>query len=238
MGAFYRANAHRAAIVLMAIATIFVVRLKVFIPKPPVSTHRQDAILNGVDYEDIRGPSGTRCRLLVKIGNGGEFQAFHMGLEHMRSHYNTEEFWFWLSSHDPNRLFFCPISDIDKAGLSPMFRPSFAVCVSGLSFVDKDHPEDGTIEFEEGEYRVVATFKGGLLSRQTYLLDGSPALTVVFNERQLAGGRMMPKTISLNLHDGRSATSLDMGTPNMNPEVTRWISPPSRKERTRLGNVH
>ena len=142
-----------------------------------------------------------------------------------------------MPTYSKDRYFFCPVMELDAVGLSPMLRPSFAACMSGLTIFDKRQKKDGTLEFEDGEYKVVRLFEGGLLKEQHYMYEGKPTVSVLILERQTADGLSVPKSVSVGLHDGKPPAVFHMGKPEINPSDMPRIEPPEGKERTRLERV-
>jgi hypothetical protein len=155
----------------------------------------------------------------------------------MRAVSDLHGLWFWMSTYDPDKVFFCSSADIDKVGLSPVFRPSFAISVSGFSFSNKPPNENGLVLLKDGIYKIYVFIEGGTPKRQTYIDGSDPVLTVEFLERQSVGELSVPRSVSLDFHDGKPPLAFKMGHPDINP--TSWVrlEPPQGKPKTRLANI-
>lgn len=204
---------------------------------PQLDDETPAGTVHAIAYRAISGPRGCRCQLMVNTRGESQFQAFFMGAEYIRTACDSEELWFWMPTYSKEQFFFCPVWELDSVGLSPMFRPSFAACMSGLTLFDKRPTKDGLVEFEDGEYKVFRIFEEGLLEEQFYTHEGKPMVSVCILERQNVEGLSVPKSVSVNIHDGQPPFVFHMGRPEINPPDFPKIDPPYGKIRTRLDKV-
>lgn len=172
---------------------------------------------NAIRYRDIKGPMGSTAVLYVDMTAGSKIRACTLGNEQIILSFDNGSLWFWVRHYDANQFYFCDIEDIDKAGLSPIFRPFFLKSSSGMYHIWNPHPEDGTIEVSDGEYLVSIEFKGGLPKKQSYVQDGKEIMTIHFVEFQEAAGFQVPKKLTVDF--GKSDRfEIDMGPAEFNPK--------------------
>lgn len=232
MASFFRLFGMTSVVIALFLCTAILAQSKIH--RRQQNKRAPDGMANSVSYRSIRGPKGTSCRLAASTDGESIFQAFFMGSEYIRTACGKDEFWFWMPTYSRDRFFFCPSDELDRVGLSPMFRPSFVRFVSGLSIFDKRRIESGVLEFQDGEFKVLCLFDGGQAKEQVYTYEEKPMLTVRIEERQIVGGLSLPKSVSIEVNEDRPKEVFQMGTPEINPAVFPKLEPPNDKIRTRL----
>jgi len=164
---------------------------------------------------------------------GLEFRASLVGMEQVVVAHDDRTFWFWVRSYDPRRYYFSPLEDASNVGLSLVFNPLFARCVSGVEFLWNPHPKDGVLNLNDGEYEVTILFVDGLARRQVYLRQGVVEASVEFIEYQRVAGASFPRKISVALK-GQSPLEIDMGQAEVGGELIPQTTPPEGMKGLRL----
>lgn len=194
-------------------------------PKATPETDPKTGPVVGVAFRNASAAGFVDIQVRVDRTLGGEFRASAMGHEQAAVAFDPARIWFWIRSYNPRRYYLCNSEDADRVGLAPALRPLFMRCVCGAEFLWREHPRDGEMSMEDGEYSVVVVFEEGYPRLQRYLLDGREVLSLEFIEYQKSAGLLFPSMIRLEM-EGSSPLDIDMGEVEINPPDAPKTAPP------------
>lgn len=201
--------------------------------RPPRNTPDKPAEVEGLAFVGMSAPWGTSGILKIHRELGMEFRAGAFGTDQVAVALDRETYWFWMRSYEPRRYHFCPLEDVSRVGLNPLFSPLFIRCASGAEFLWRDHPEDGDVRLSEGSTSLATSFRGGRMSKIVCSSDGGNSVRVEVLTHQRAGDKWIPRRMKASLNEGE-AIEMDMGEVEINPLEKPDARPPSGMKGARL----
>lgn len=146
---------------------------------------------------------------------------------------DRKTYWFWMRSYDPRRYHFCPLDEVGRVGLNPLFSPLFIRCASGAEFIWRGHPQDGETRFSEDGFDVAASFREGRMLGLSCSAGTDGSVVVEVSSHQKVGSFWIPRRLKASL-DGGSPVEVDMGDAEANTADIPDAAPPEGMKGSRL----
>ena len=216
--------------VCLLVATAVVLSQKAHPPEPP---RREEEVVKCVAFRNATAAGFVDISMAVHRESGGSFSARAGGRDQASCGFDDDEVWFWMRSYDVGHYYFCAPEEADDVGLSPMLRPLFMRCASGVEFLWGEYPYEGIATLSDGSYSVEISLSQGKPKSMRYFLDGAPSLTLDFLEHQACEGHNFPKTLRLTI-EGVSPVEIKMGEAEVNAPEWPVSRPPKRSSGVRL----
>lgn len=189
--------------------------------------------VDGLSFAGISAPWASYGSLKVHRELGMELRVGSFGSDQVAVACDRETYWFWMRSYDPRRYHFCPLGEVGRVGLNPLFSPLFIRCASGAEFIWRGHPQDGEKRFSEGGFEVVASFRGGRMISLSYSAGADGSIVAEVLSHQKVGAFWIPRKLRVLL-EGGDTVDVDMGDVEANPAKFPDATPPEGMKGSRL----